>query len=124
MAIFKVPRITTLERTALILTEAEIVYDTDLKVYFGGDGLILGGFPIGGAAQNTESFTLDSADILAKQIQLASTPMFPSLVTLLPDGGIYQRYGIDFTVIGDMVNWDGLGLDNFLEVGDTIVVSY
>ena len=43
MAVFKVPRITTSLRQALLLEEAELVYDTNLKKFFGGDGVTLGG---------------------------------------------------------------------------------
>jgi hypothetical protein len=43
MAIFRVPRITTTQRSILLLEEGEIVFDTDLKKFFGGDGITLGG---------------------------------------------------------------------------------
>lgn len=43
MAVFKVPRITTALRQDLLLEEAEIVYDVDLKKFFGGDGVTVGG---------------------------------------------------------------------------------
>lgn len=43
MAIFKAPRITTADRIALVLGLSEIVYDTDLNGFFGGDGVTAGG---------------------------------------------------------------------------------
>jgi hypothetical protein len=43
VAILKVPRIATALRENLLLEEAEIVFDTDLKKFFGGDGVTLGG---------------------------------------------------------------------------------
>lgn len=43
MAVFRVPRITTVQRLPLLLDEGEIVFDTDLKTFFGGDGITLGG---------------------------------------------------------------------------------
>lgn len=43
MAIFRVPRITTPLRSGLLLQEGEIVFDTDLKKFFGGDGITVGG---------------------------------------------------------------------------------
>lgn len=124
MAIFKVPRITNAERIALILQEAEIVFETDSKQYYGGDGIALGGFPIGSGAQYSETFTLDLTAITNKQISLTHVPMNPSITRVLPIGGIYQRYGIDFTISGQTLSWDGLGLDNFLEVGDILIVEY
>lgn len=46
MAIFRVPRITTSLRSGLLLQEAEIVFDTDLKKFFGGDGITVGGIEL------------------------------------------------------------------------------
>lgn len=46
MAILRVPRITTALRQTLLLQEAELVFDTDLKKFFGGDGLTVGGVEI------------------------------------------------------------------------------
>jgi len=69
MASIKLPRITTAQRTGITLLLGEIVYDTDLDKFFGGDGSTVGGFEIGSnisAAQvkslyesnaNTNAFT-------------------------------------------------------------------
>ena len=47
MGVFRVPRATTEQRMSYVLQEAEIVFDTDLRSYFGGDGLTFGGFDVG-----------------------------------------------------------------------------
>lgn len=126
MAIFKAPRITTAQRMGLTLEESEIVYDTQQKIFYGGNGLTLGGFPIGsGVGANVETFVLSGTDLSNKFITLLSEPLFPNSVTLVPYGGIPQRNGIDFEVIGDQVSWDGKGLDgNFLEVNDILIIQY
>lgn len=127
MGVFRVPRATTSQRMNIILEEAEIVYDTDLDSYFGGDGTTLGGFDIGSKyvppPVNTQ-ITLTNQDIINKYVSLPSAPAYPACVSLLPDGGPHQRYGIDFKVVGSILSWDGLGLDNFLESGETITVTY
>jgi hypothetical protein len=126
MAIFKVPRITTAQRAGLVLDQAEIVFDTNLNTYFGGDGITAGGISLasGQAGYVVEIFTLIQADIDNKQITLSNAPVVPSSVKLLPQGGIEQIYGIDFDVTNNILQWNGLGLDNFLEVGDIITVTY
>ena len=209
MGVFKVPRATTAQRMAIVLEKAEIVYDTDLDIYFGGDGSTIGGFPIGngvstdvteiitltnndiqneyafltreafgvettvlyiegsapqiygvdyeilnnkvswsglglsgfleandkliityesnesiGSVETRERITISAQNISQKQVVLTNSPNNPSLVKLIPDGGIYQIYGVDFSVTGQILNWSGLGLENFLESGDTLTVTY
>ena len=53
MAVFRVPRITTEQRERLILLESEVVFDINLKKYFGGDSLTQGGFLIGAGTSLT-----------------------------------------------------------------------
>lgn len=125
MAIFKVPRITTAQRSTLVLDVSEIVCDTDENKYYGGDGVTLGGIPLGGTGQGpVEQFTLTATNITNKNVQLTISPEVPSAVLLFPEGGIVQRYGVDYTISGDILSWDGLGLDNFLEEGEFLIVKY
>lgn len=125
MAIFKVPRITQMQRTNLVLEAAEVVFDTDLKIYFGGDGTTTGGVPLAkGGGAIVETFTLTQTQIDNKQITLANSPLDAGSVKLIPQGGIEQLNGIDFAVQNNVLRWDGLGLDNFLETGDIIAVTY
>jgi hypothetical protein len=125
MAVFKAPRITTLQRNSLLLEASEIVYDTDENSFFGGNGLDLGGFPIGqGAGGTLYSYELTSTDVVNKFITLPDDPYSPSNVRLNIIGGIEQVNGIDFSVIGNIVSWDGLGLDDFLEVGDILLIQF
>lgn len=127
MAIFKAPRITTAQRLPLALQSAEIVYDIDTKSFWGGDEETLGGFPIGGRNGSsstlfTGTFQLTQEDIDARQITLPSLPVGFVLLDVI--GGIVQVHGIDYTVDGLTLSWDGLGLDGFLEVDDTLLVQY
>lgn len=126
MAVFKVPKITTAQRELLMLSEAEIVFDTDNGVYYGGNGVSSGGFPIGsGVGANVEVIVLNATDLANKYVPLMDSPLFPLSVTLVPDGGIPQRNGVDFEIIGNHVSWNGKGLDgNFLEVNDVLIIQY
>lgn len=126
MAIFKVPRITTAQRLQLTLELSEILFDTGTNKFYGGDGVTMGGVQLGaGGFANKETVTLTQDHIENKQIQLNNFPNSLETVTLIPVGGIPQRTNIDFTLTeGNKISWDGLGLDNFLEVGDVLVITY
>ena len=57
-----------------------------------------------------------------KFVILSREPFLPGSVTLDIAGGIPQLYGFDFVVSGNVLSWNGLGLDNLLEVGDTLII--
>lgn len=72
----------------------------------------------------TEAFTLTQADILQKKITLQYLPKSSQAVRFVPDGGPEQRLGVDYIVTGSEIIWNGLTLDGFLEIGETIRVIY
>ncbi len=124
MAIFKTPRISTLQRMGLTLEDSEIVFDTDQKIFYGGNGSA-GGFPIGaGIGSNVEMIALTAQNIANKFVVLNDEPLFPGSVELVPGGGIPQINGIDFSVTGNVLSWDGLGLDGFFEENEILIVKY
>ena len=125
MAIFKAPRVSTLDRLNLILEVSEIVYDVNLNLFFGGDGSTSGGFPLGkGSSPNTYIIQLTQENIDSKNIVLPATPFYPNNVSLTPEGGIIQRNSIDYNIVDNILSWNGLGLDGYLEVGETIIVQF
>jgi len=71
-----------------------------------------------------KKITISSLQFFEKQVTLYPEPSNPDLVTLefLSGGG--QENGIEFNVVGDVLSWDGLGLDGFIEIGDIIIVRY
>ena len=125
MAIFKTPRATTAQRTGLLLQDAEIVYDTDQKVFYGGNGTLLGGFLIGSSSGFIyRRIELTSQNISDKFVTLPETPLVPNSVFLTIEGGIPQINGIDYIVTGNILSWDGLGLDEFLDDTDVLLLLY
>ena len=72
----------------------------------------------------TEAFTLTENHILEKKIALQYPPKSAQAVRFLPDGGPEQRLGVDYIVSGSEIIWNGLTLDGFLEIGETIRVIY
>jgi hypothetical protein len=125
MAIFKAPKITSVQRNSLVLEGSEVVYDVDQKAFYGGDGTTSGGFPIGANAGSIyQRIELTQEDINNKFVTLASTPLISSAVIVTPEGGIAQAYGIDFIVVGSQLRWNNLGLDNFLDESDVLLVQY
>lgn len=127
MAIFRLPKITTTERTQIILSPAEIVFDINTSTFYGGDGSTLGGFEIGKDIQlklKKETISLNQGDIDNKKVTLIHDPQDVENMIFIPQGGIEQIYNVDFTVVGKEVRWNGLGLEGFLELDDIINVIY
>lgn len=71
-----------------------------------------------------EKFELSTTDVNLKQVQLNKAPTNPSSVVVFPQGGIPQFSGIDFVVTDNILSWNNLGLDGFLQQGETIFVQY
>lgn len=125
MAIFKVPRITTIDRVDLLLQVGEIVYDIDSDIFYGGDGVSLGGFPIGSnSGSRVERKHITPQNIIDKYVTLDKTPALPNGVIVDMINGIKQINGIDFEVIGNKISWDGLGLDGFIDDTDILLIQY
>jgi Major tropism determinant N-terminal domain/Repeat of unknown function (DUF5907) len=88
MGIFRLPSITTAQRTPLVLQEREMVFDTDLNQVFIGDGTTAGGLPIGaggGAAWGSITGTLSAQTDLNTALNLRAplaSPTFTGTVTL------------------------------------------
>ena len=72
----------------------------------------------------TEVFTLTATNIAEAKVSLNRAPSNPRLVAVIPDGGIEQRYGVDYTVVGNDIIWSSMGLDGFLEENDVIRIYY
>lgn len=68
---------------------------------------------------NTQIITLTSTIISNKGFALQAAP-----IELIPIGGVPQIYGVDYTYSNGIVSWDGLGLDNFLELNEQVIVKY
>jgi hypothetical protein len=71
-----------------------------------------------------EDVILTAQQIADKKITLSKNPAFPETLSFVPDGGTAQRYGEDYIVVGNEIRWEGLGLDNFLEEGEVIRITY
>lgn len=125
MAILKVPRITTIDRITLLLQIGEIVYDIDSNVFYGGNGVSLGGFPIGSnSGFGFERIQITQQNLIDKYVTLEFPPATPGSVILDMEGGIKQVNGVDYEILGDKVSWDGLGLDGFIDETDVLLIQY
>ena len=125
MAVLKVPRINTEQRQAIILEIGEIVYDTDQNTFFGGDSITVGGFIIGeSVGGEIERVTPTELNIQSKCVILKKVPLDPENVSITPECGISQVYGVDYIVEGNKIRWDNLGLDGFLDTTDVLIIQY
>lgn len=69
-----------------------------------------------------EPIELTATDISNKFITLPNTPTDPDKTQLFIIGGTTALYGEDFTVSGNSLSWNGLGLDGLLSEFDQLVV--
>ena len=67
---------------------------------------------------------LNAENISNKMVTLDKVVVNPNLSEFLPDGGILQRFGIDYIISNNTLSWDSLGLDGFLIEGDRISLRY
>ena len=71
-----------------------------------------------------QEFTLNGADITNKFVTLPSIPTAPALSVLTNLQGLQQEYGVDYTIVGNQLRWNGLGLDGFFVSGNKFTVQY
>ena len=126
MAILKVPRITENERLGIILQSGEIVFDIDEKKYFGGDDIRAGGFPLGeGTKPNYETREITIQEIEDKNILLLGNASTTEGFGFHFINGTSQVINIDFFLLSDnIISWENMGLDGFIEAGDLIKLEY
>jgi len=79
--------------------------------------------------KGVETITLDATNISNKYVDLAQIPKTATATEINPVGGPAQEYTVDYTVVSDgadvkRLNWNGLGMDSVLEIGDKLIVSY
>ena len=83
----------------------------------GGGGSVPDGYIV-------EHRDLTMAEATNKELTLANTPPDGTKVSLDIVSGVPQQYGTDYTVTGDTLSWNGLGLDVTLEEGDKVRIIY
>lgn len=71
-----------------------------------------------------EVVVVTHAMLQATSFALSSPPVSIDSVQVVPVGGPMQLAGIDYDVEGNLIKWNGLGLDGTLEAGDIIQVFY
>lgn len=112
----------TISGTNLTLTNAPVV-GQDIFAWYINEGVVASVTPPPGT-RNIDYYTLGAPDITAKQITLVATPATSADTVLDVIGGTSQHYGIDYSVSGSTLTWNGLGLDGLLANGDVLRVIY
>ncbi len=81
----------------------------------------------GGGGGNTvlvDVFTISALQAAAKEVTLSSTPA-SAASTLALLGGVAQTPNADFSVSGNILTWDSLGMDALpVAEGDVLIVIY
>ena len=74
-----------------------------------------------GVAFNIAYLTVTPAVLAAKRVYLNGVPL---AVAVNMSTGSAQEEGLDYVVSGHQVSWAGLGLEDDLEIGDVLRISY
>lgn len=72
----------------------------------------------------SETVTITAGMITAKQFSLSSAPKSGQGILLVPQEGVPQVEGVDYTVSGSIISWNGKGLDGVIEAGDVLEIYY
>lgn len=72
----------------------------------------------------TDNFTVTAQNMSDKFVTLSHIPAFPDKVELSVFGGIEQRPGVDFVVIGTTLSWNALALELLLDIDTAFTVRY
>lgn len=80
--------------------------------------------PISLSGFNVEYVTITALMIFNKSLTLASAPTTSGQTVLMHTSGPAQKYGVDFTVSGTTLTWNGLGLDGVIAENDVVIVQY
>ena len=75
-------------------------------------------------SRTVDLFTLSATDISNKYVNLSGTPNVANATELHVKGAPAQFYGDDFTVSGNQLSWNGLGLDGVLVAGDKLTAVW
>lgn len=92
----------------------------ELYVFFLINPATIGQAPSGGGTGIFVPFyhQVTPTDIANKYIVLPSTPTIPSSNIFDLPSGAPQVYGVDFIIVGNHLDWNGLGLDGIIGAGD------
>lgn len=74
-----------------------------------------------------ELVELENEDVMNKYIELDKTPRLETNVSLFIINGGPQEYGVDYYVELEptpVLKWDGMDLEDYLEVGDKLKILY
>jgi len=98
-------------------------YDGDTSSWVKIGSVSWGG---GGGSANflVETRSITGTEISNKQLTLVNTPTASSAVIVDAIGGTGQRVSVDFSLTGNILSWNGLGLDGVVSSGDVLRISY
>ena len=71
-----------------------------------------------------ETIVISAAQAAAQAVVLTNTPGDVNKTILDIVSGTSQRFGVDFTVAGNVLSWAGFSLETVLAEGDVIRVTY
>lgn len=108
--------------SVITLTDAPVLGQS-VFVWYLTDGSPSSPVVISGT-ENVDYVTITALMITNKQLTLLNTPAISVNTKVDVIGGSAQYYGVDFTVSGNVLSWNGLGLDGEIIENDVLRIGY
>lgn len=107
----------------VITLDVPLQFGQQIEVVYGSAS---GGAPVLPASYDleVEYITLTNDMITNKELTLVGTPKNALKVIVDVLNGTAQEYSVDYVVITNKLNWNGLGLEAKLQAGDKIRITY
>lgn len=81
--------------------------------------------PVGPIGSTSVEFRrVTHAEAIAQRLALEATPPYPAKTRVFVIGGTAQKYGFDFTIVGQELIWSGYSLETTLGEGDDLLIEY
>lgn len=104
----------------LVGAARKINFSQSIKTVFNGHTVTI----VAAVPQSKVEFVVDQGILAQGFFQLPTFPLNPSLVRLIPEGGVEQINGVDFNVQTNKVVFRDFGLDGFLDVGEVVSIHF
>jgi hypothetical protein len=108
---------------AVVVPAATQLNFIGFTVALGGPGQADITFP-GASSEQVEYHTVTALELAAKQFNLGSAPITPANVQADVVDGAVLGFSTDFSVVGSVFSWNGLGLDGVIAEGDVVRLVY
>ena len=112
---------------SVLPNEIDLIEEPDVQSFLDRAEELLEALQTGGGSgtrSRVEEFLLSGTDISNKFVILTEPVSDPNNVSVNVTGGGKQSIVEDYVVVGQKVNWSGLGMDGVITAGEELIIEY